>query len=194
MLNKKTLSFGIENKPPPVLIFHMATLDPLVQLSRELCHRSSRVLSAKHIGSEAGIRQRVKGVRFQTWLDWEQIVVADPDVVLVHPCGLDVVRTLQEMPLLEHRPGWYELKAVQRDRIFVADGNQSTARGLASSKVWKCWLRSFTPSYSLPATKGKVGYAMQLSQESRERDRNSPDWRGFGSRTSGAIRRCLCHG
>ena len=106
----------------------MATLDPLVQLSRELCHQSSLVLSAKHIGSEAGIRQRVKGVRFQTWLDWEQIVVADPDVVLVHPCGLDVARTLQEMPLLEHRPGWYELKAVQRDRIFVADGNQSTAR------------------------------------------------------------------
>jgi iron complex transport system substrate-binding protein len=58
------------------------------------------------------------------WLDWDQIVVADPDVVLVHPCGFDVARTLQEMPLLEHRPGWYELKAVQRDRVFVADGNQ----------------------------------------------------------------------
>jgi iron complex transport system substrate-binding protein len=28
------------------------------------------------------------------------------------------------MPLLERRPGWSELKAVQRDRIFVADGNQ----------------------------------------------------------------------
>jgi iron complex transport system substrate-binding protein len=58
------------------------------------------------------------------WLDWDQLVVADPDVVLVHPCGFDIARTLQEMPLLEHRPGWRELKAVQRDRIFVADGNQ----------------------------------------------------------------------
>jgi iron complex transport system substrate-binding protein len=28
------------------------------------------------------------------------------------------------MPLLERRPGWRELKAVQRDCIFVADGNQ----------------------------------------------------------------------
>jgi iron complex transport system substrate-binding protein len=35
-----------------------------------------------------------------------------------------MARTLQEMPLLEHRPGWRDLKAVQRDRIFVADGNQ----------------------------------------------------------------------
>jgi iron complex transport system substrate-binding protein len=58
------------------------------------------------------------------WLDWDQIVAADPDVVLVHPCGFDMARTLQEMPLLEHRPGWHELKAVQRHRIFVADGNQ----------------------------------------------------------------------
>jgi iron complex transport system substrate-binding protein len=57
-------------------------------------------------------------------LDWHQLVVADPDVVLVHPCGFDIARTLEEMPLLELRPGWHELKAVQRDRIFVADGNQ----------------------------------------------------------------------
>ncbi len=58
------------------------------------------------------------------WLDREQIIVADPDVILVHPCGFDIARTLQEMLLLEHRPGWRELRAVQRDRIFVADGNQ----------------------------------------------------------------------
>ena len=55
---------------------------------------------------------------------WDQIVAANPDVILVHPCGFDMARTLQEMPLLEHRPGWRDLKAVQRDRIFVADGNQ----------------------------------------------------------------------
>src|ERR1043166_9252078 len=31
------------------------------------------------------------------WLDWDQVVVADPDVVLVHPCGFDITRTLEEM-------------------------------------------------------------------------------------------------
>jgi iron complex transport system substrate-binding protein len=58
------------------------------------------------------------------WLEWAQIVAANPDVILVHPCGFDMTRTLQEMPLLEHRPGWSELKAVQNGRVFVADGNQ----------------------------------------------------------------------
>jgi ABC-type Fe3+-citrate transport system substrate-binding protein len=69
--------------------------------------------------------------------------------------------------MLERRAGWRELKAVQRDRIFIADGNLYFNRpGLASSKVWKCWLRSFTPSYSLPAMKGKVGCTTWLSRES----------------------------
>ena len=58
------------------------------------------------------------------WLDWDQLVVADPDVVLVHPCGFDIAQTLHEMPLLDLRPGWHELKAVEHDRVFVADGNQ----------------------------------------------------------------------
>jgi len=58
------------------------------------------------------------------WLDWDQIIVADPDVIVVHPCGFDMTRTLEEMPLLANRPGWRELKAVQSGRIVVADGNQ----------------------------------------------------------------------
>jgi iron complex transport system substrate-binding protein len=58
------------------------------------------------------------------WLDWDQVVAADPDLILAHPCGFDMARTLQEMPMLERRAGWRELKAVQRDRIFIADGNQ----------------------------------------------------------------------
>jgi len=58
------------------------------------------------------------------WLDWDQIVAADPDVLLVHPCGFDMARTLQDMPLLADRPGWNELKAVQHGRVFVAEGNQ----------------------------------------------------------------------
>ena len=57
-------------------------------------------------------------------MDWDQLVVANPDVVVVHPCGFDIARTLQEMPFLEHQPGWRELKAVQQGRIFVTDGNQ----------------------------------------------------------------------
>ena len=48
-------------------------------------------------------------------------------------------------------------------RIFVAEGNRYCNRpGLVPPKVWKSWPRSFTPSYSCPAMKGRVGGAMQL--------------------------------
>ncbi len=98
----------------------------------------------------------------------EQIVVADPDVVLVHPCGLDVARTLQEMPLLEHRPGWRELKAVQRDRIFVADGNQYFNRpGPRIVESLEILAEIFHPELFPSRYEGKVGCDMQLSQESR---------------------------
>ncbi len=58
------------------------------------------------------------------WMEWEQIRDADPDVILVMPCGFGIARTLEEMPLMAAREGWADLKAVKDDRVIVADGNQ----------------------------------------------------------------------
>ncbi|MFD0985914.1 cobalamin-binding protein [Methyloligella solikamskensis] len=58
------------------------------------------------------------------WVEWDDIVKQDPDVIFVHPCGFDIERTLEEMPSLEQRPGWHDLKAVRENKVFVADGNQ----------------------------------------------------------------------
>ena len=57
------------------------------------------------------------------WLQWDELIAADPDVIVVHPCGFDIPRSLQDMPLLADRPGWRDLKAVREARVFVADGN-----------------------------------------------------------------------
>jgi iron complex transport system substrate-binding protein len=56
------------------------------------------------------------------WLEWDELIAAD--VIVVHPCGFDIAHSLQDMPLLAHRPGWRDLRAVREARIFVADGNQ----------------------------------------------------------------------
>ena len=58
-----------------------------------------------------------------SWLKWDEFVAADPDVIVVHPCGFDIAHSLQDMPLLAHRPGWRDLRAVREARVFVADGN-----------------------------------------------------------------------
>jgi iron complex transport system substrate-binding protein len=54
---------------------------------------------------------------------WESVLQADPEVLVVAPCGFDVARTLQEMPLMAARPGWDRLRAVRDGRVYVADGN-----------------------------------------------------------------------
>ena len=57
------------------------------------------------------------------WITWEELVAADPEVVVALPCGFDLHRTLLELAPLRTRPEWPRLRAVQRRRAFAADGN-----------------------------------------------------------------------
>jgi iron complex transport system substrate-binding protein len=58
-----------------------------------------------------------------TTTSWSAVREADPDVLVVAPCGFGLERALREMHLLALQPGWHELKAVRNERVFVADGN-----------------------------------------------------------------------
>jgi iron complex transport system substrate-binding protein len=58
-----------------------------------------------------------------TTTPWSAVREADPDVLVVAPCGFGLERALREMHLLAEQPGWQELKAVRNQRVFVADGN-----------------------------------------------------------------------
>ncbi len=51
------------------------------------------------------------------------LVTADPDVIVLLPCGFDIARARGEISALEERPGWSELSAVRSKRVFVVDGN-----------------------------------------------------------------------
>ena len=57
------------------------------------------------------------------WITFEQLRDADPDVILVAPCGFDLERTIAEMPALVAQPDWSRLRAVRDKRVYVADGN-----------------------------------------------------------------------
>ncbi len=58
------------------------------------------------------------------WLEWEALVEANPEVIVVLPCGYDMETTEREMASLIGRDGWSNLRAVQAGKVFVTDGNQ----------------------------------------------------------------------
>jgi iron complex transport system substrate-binding protein len=61
--------------------------------------------------------------RHSGWMQWEELVAADPDAIVVAPCGYDLPRCLEELPLLQAKPGWADLAAVRSRRVYFADGN-----------------------------------------------------------------------
>jgi iron complex transport system substrate-binding protein len=58
------------------------------------------------------------------WLEWSELRAADPEVVVLLPCGFDIERTRAELGPLLAQPGWSELRAVREGRVFLVDGNQ----------------------------------------------------------------------
>ena len=62
--------------------------------------------------------------RHSPWMTWEELTAADPDVIVIAPCGFDLARTAQEFHWMTDRPGWNNLRAVRGGRVYLADGNQ----------------------------------------------------------------------
>ena len=58
-----------------------------------------------------------------SWLSWDELQAADPDVIILSPCGFTVERTMEDYALLKQHPQWFELRAVQHGRVHVIDGN-----------------------------------------------------------------------
>lgn len=70
----------------------------------------------EHIFGEIGLHS--------PWLSWEELRQADPDILVLSPCGFAIERTMIDLPLLQKHPLWQSLQAVQVGRVYAIDGNQ----------------------------------------------------------------------
>ncbi len=61
-------------------------------------------------------------------LEWSAISESQPEVIILMPCGFDVKRALQDLPLLSEKEGWESLPAVQDNRVYVIDAGAYTSR------------------------------------------------------------------
>ena len=58
------------------------------------------------------------------FINFQQIVTENPEIIIIIPCGFSIQRTLQEINLLVEQKGWQDIDAVKNNQIYIADGNQ----------------------------------------------------------------------
>jgi iron complex transport system substrate-binding protein len=61
-------------------------------------------------------------------LTWEQVAAADPDVIVVMPCGFDEAGAREQIATIADRPEWSSLRAVCEGRIHPVDANGCFSR------------------------------------------------------------------
>ncbi len=61
-------------------------------------------------------------------LEWDAIAAADPDAVIVAPCGFDLAKTRAAIAELDLTPQWRSLRANRSGRVLALDGNAYLSR------------------------------------------------------------------
>ena len=61
-------------------------------------------------------------------VDWHSVVDANPDVILLMPCGFDVRRTVKESAPLGRLQGWNALAAVKAGNVYALNGHAYFSR------------------------------------------------------------------
>lgn len=54
-------------------------------------------------------------------ITWEHVQAAQPDVLIIMPCGFSIARSRQELDRLTTRPGWKDLPAVRNGAVFLVE-------------------------------------------------------------------------
>ena len=63
-----------------------------------------------------------------TRLTWKQVREADPDILVVMPCGFDEAGAAAQIELIAGLPAWKELRAVREGKVFPVDANGCFSR------------------------------------------------------------------
>ncbi|HEV8610674.1 MAG TPA: ABC transporter substrate-binding protein [Thermoanaerobaculia bacterium] len=62
--------------------------------------------------------------RHSSWISWSDVAAADPDALLVFPCGFSLSRVRREAEALRGDAGFRDLRAAREGRVFLCEGQQ----------------------------------------------------------------------
>lgn len=104
---------------PPIRMLHLEWLDP------PFCsgHWNPEILA--RAGGEEAIGRAGEPSRR---IEWDDVIAAAPDCLLLAPCGFAIDRGRRDLELLGRLPAWRSLEAVRSGRVIVADGSMLFSR------------------------------------------------------------------
>lgn len=108
----QTLTYDLSHKPTVVCI---EWPDPLMAAGNWV---------PELVALAGGIPRLGNAGQNSQWITWNDLMTADPEVIVLMPCGFDIEQTLHESVVLVENPNWPVLRAVKTGRVYVADGNQ----------------------------------------------------------------------
>ncbi|WP_437230010.1 cobalamin-binding protein [Planctomicrobium sp. SH661] len=102
------------DKPAP-RVFCLEWIDPLMSAGNWV---------PELVEIAGGVPLLCEAGKHSPYLDWHDVLTADPDVIVVMPCGFDISRTVAELKRIESHPAWNQLRAVRNGHVYLTDGNQ----------------------------------------------------------------------
>ena len=76
------------------------------------------------VGLAGGKSLLVEAGKHSPYIQWDDILLADPEIIVIMPCGFSIERTMREMDLLLNLPQFADTRAAKNNQIYIADGNQ----------------------------------------------------------------------
>jgi len=59
---------------------------------------------------------------------WETVLKAQPEILILAPCGYDIPRARKELDALKARSNWSSLPAAKSGRVYLMDANATLSR------------------------------------------------------------------
>lgn len=108
------------NKAPLRRVMLMEWLNPIYNCGHWIPDQIAQAGGVDMLANPSGYSIKV---------NWDKIVLYNPEVLVISPCGLEIERAAKEISILEQLPGWYDLKAVKNKEVYFADSNLFTCPG-----------------------------------------------------------------
>src|SRR5205823_14541180 len=111
-LHNVATALNAENRKPRVTILEW--LDPLMAAGNWTPELVA-FAGGENVFGEIG--------QHSPWLSWDELQAADPDVLVLSPCGFTLERTMVDVALLRQHLVWQSLRAVRNGLVYAIDGN-----------------------------------------------------------------------